>query len=182
MCLRCRRCTQTGWPSESRSLGLAEWGEAVGLHPLFCEAEAGADSVADHGERNPGAEEQAITGHEATSMIDGEKGAPELIDCAAVFAETGAGGQVEHPDADDGEENQARDPYVACNFVALHAGDEEAAYHGYEEGEDCGEEFGSGGVSIGAVHRHDAHDETKDGEGKEGVGEEPERLAAQFAD
>ncbi len=110
----------------------------------------GADGVADHGERNPGAEEQAVASHQAAAVIDVEEGAPELFDCAAVLAEAGAGGQVEHPDADDGKENQAGDPDVACDVVALHAGDEEAADHGDEEGEDRGEELGIGGVGVGA--------------------------------
>ena len=46
-----------------------------------------------------------------------------------LFAEAVAGGQVEHPDADDGEEQQAGDPDVAGDVVLLHLGDDEAADH-----------------------------------------------------
>src|SRR5579871_1175501 len=149
---------------------------------LVGEAEACADGVADHRQRNPGTEEEAVACHQTAAVVDGEEGAPELFDCAAIFAKTRAGGQIEHPDADDGEEDHARDPDVACNFVALSAGDEKAADHGYEEGEHRGEELGIRRVRVGTVEPHDTDDDVEEDESKEGVGEEPERLAAEFAD
>ena len=47
------------------------------------EAELCADGVADHGERNPGADEEAVAAHEAAAVVDVEEGAPELFDGAA---------------------------------------------------------------------------------------------------
>ncbi len=55
-------------------------------------------------------------------MTEGEEGAPDFFDGAAVFAEAGAGGQVDHPDADDGEDDQAGDPGVDRDLVVVDAG------------------------------------------------------------
>ena len=117
---------------------------AASLSAEFC-----ADGVADHGEGNPGADEKAVAAHEAAAVVDVEEGAPEFIDGSAFFAEAVAGGQVEHPDADDGEEEQAGDPDVAGDVVLLHLGDDEAADHGDQECDDGAQWFGRGGVGIG---------------------------------
>ncbi len=61
---------------------------------------------------------------------------------AAVFAEAVAGGQIEHPDADDREEDETGDPDVGCDVVVVDAGEEEAADQRDQEGKDSAERFG----------------------------------------
>lgn len=114
--------------------------------------EPGTDGVTDHGERDPRANQQAVTAHEAAAMVEGEEGAPKLFNSSAGFAETFAGGQVEDTDAGDGEDDQARDPRVACNVALVDASQEEAADHWGQEGKDGPEllgcrESGSGWLS-----------------------------------
>ena len=70
-----------------------------------------------------------ITGHQTAAIAERKEGSPEFFDGATMFAKAVAGGQVEHPHADYGEEQQARNPDVASNYVLLHLGDDEATYH-----------------------------------------------------
>jgi hypothetical protein len=155
------------------------WAGACGLgfQPKLC-----ADGVADHGERCPCAYQQAVATHEAAAVADIKEGAPEFFHGSALLAETVAGGQVEHPDADDGEEEKAGDPDVACNVVLLDARDKEAADHGNQEGEDGADDLGwqRVGIRVGEGHAADGDGENKHRE--KGVGEEPERLATEVAE
>ena len=114
-------------------------------------------------------------------MAEGEEGAPELFDGAAVFAEAGAGRQVDHPDADDGEDDQAGDPGADRDVVAVNASKEEAADHRSQKSKDRAEQFGLRRVGVGVVERHDSDDNGEQDEGNEGVGEEPESLAREVA-
>ena len=95
-----------------------------------------AYSISDHREGHPRADEDAIASHEATAVVEGEKGTPELFDRAAVLAETIASGKAEHPDADDRENDQAGDPGVACDDVVLYARKKKAAKHWNQSGEE----------------------------------------------
>ena len=115
-------------------------------------------------------------------MADIEEGAPEFFDGAAVLAETVAGGQVEHPDTDDGEQEQAGDPDVAGYVVLLGAGDEEAANHGDDEGEQGAEDLGKGGVGVGVGKRHRADGEGEHKHCERRVREEPEGFAAKVSE
>lgn len=111
-------------------------------------------------------------------MSDIEEGAPKLLDGATVFAETVASGQVEDPDADDGEEKQTRDPDVAGYVILLGAGDDEAAEHGNHESEEGAEYLGQRGVGVWVGERHcaDGQGEYKHGESR--MRKEPEGFAA----
>ena len=128
------------------------------------------------------ADEQAVAAHEAAAVLEVEEGAPEFVECAAVLAEAVAGGKVEHPDADDREDEQAGDPDVAGDVVALRAGDEEADDHGDEEGQGRAEQLGSGGVLVGMAEGDggDDCDEGKDGD--QGVRAKPDGFGTEFAD
>jgi hypothetical protein len=111
---------------------------------VFCgglgfEAEGGSEGVADHGKGDPCADEDTVPAHEAAAVAEAEEGAPELFDCSAGLAEAVAGGQVEYPDADDGENNDARDPDVAGDIVVVEAGEEEATYHWDQKCQNGGE-------------------------------------------
>ena len=114
-------------------------------------------------------------------MAEGEEGAPELFDGAAIFAEASAGRQVEHPHADDGEDDQAGDPGVDCDVVVVDAGKEKAADQRGQKSKDGAEELGLCGVGVWVVERHDSDDDGEQDEGDEGVGEEQESLAREIA-
>ena len=123
-------------------IGFQQWcrqGSSLGV-----EAEACADGVADHGEWHPGSDEKAVSAHESAAVVDGEEGALELLQCAAGLAEAVAGGQVQNPDAGDGEEDDAGDPDIACSVVLLDAADDEAAEHWDQEREEGAEQLGRG--------------------------------------
>ena len=90
----------------------------------------------------PGTDEEAVPTHESAAMTEGEEGSPELFDGPAVFAETFAGGQVEHPDTDEREDDQAGDPGVGRDIVLLQASYDCAAEHGNKCGHNRGENLG----------------------------------------
>ena len=66
-------------------------------------------------------------------MRDVEEGADELLGCATVIAEADSCGQIEYPDADQCEGDEAGDPGGSRRDVALLAGDEEASFEWEEE-------------------------------------------------
>lgn len=105
--------------------------------------ELSAYRVTDHGEWKPGSDEEAVPTHEATAVVEGEEGTPEFFDCSTVFAEAFAGRQVEHPDTDDREDDQAGDPGVGSDIVLLHASYDCAAEHRDKYGENSGENLRS---------------------------------------
>jgi len=119
-------------------------------------------------------------------VVDVEEGAPEFFCGAAGLAEAGAGGQIEHPDADRGEEQQAGDPDMAGDLgvfaIALSAGDEEAGDQGYEEGERSGEDLGRCGVGVGMGEGNDAPDSGEEEDREERVEGKPECVAYEVAD
>ena len=161
--------------------GSIEAGELVG--GFFFEAVVGADGVADEGEWRPGAYGEALTGHEAAAVGDGEEGAPEFVERAAVLAEAVAGGEIEHPDTDGGEHEQAGDPDVTRDVVALNFGDDEAGDHGYKDDEQRTDFFRAGGFGVGVsdvAHSKDRGDHDEHGE--HGMNGEPKGLAAEVAD
>ncbi len=97
------------------------------MEALVSEGEPCADGVANHGERNPRADKKAVAAHEAAAVVEAEEGAPEFFGGSAAFAEPVAGGQAEHPDADEREEDEAGDPDVACDGAVMDAGEEKTA-------------------------------------------------------
>lgn len=115
-------------------------------------------------------------------MGEGEEGSPELLHGPAVLAEAVAGGQVQHPDAYDGEDHQAGDPDVACGVVLLDAGDDQAAEHRDEGYQQRGQKLRRWRVWIRVAQRHDAEDRSEKDKSQERVGEEPEGLAGEVAD
>ena len=114
-------------------------------------------------------------------MGEGEEGAPELLGRSAVFAEASAGGKVEHPDADDGKEDEARDPDVSCDPAAMNAGEEKAADHWDEKSEDGAEQLRVGGVGVRVVQGYHADSNCEQDDGNEGMGEEPDGLTGEIA-
>ena len=110
-----------------------------------------------------------------------EEGAGELLDGSALLAETVAGGEVDDPDAGEREEDASGDPDEAGDGVWTAFGDDEAADHGDEEGEDGADDLGTGGVDVRAGEGDGEDHEGEQGDGGEGVDEEPERLAAEIA-
>jgi len=99
-----------------------------------------------------------------------------------VLAEAVAGGEVEHPDADGGEHEQAGNPNVARDVVALNFGDDETGDHGHEDDEQCADFFGADGFRVGVsdvAHGEDRGDHDEHGE--HGVNCEPESLVAEVA-
>jgi len=145
------------------------------------ESELRADGVADHGERYPRAYQEAVAAHEAAAVGEGEEGAPELFEGAAALAEAVAGGQIEHPDANDGEGDYAGDPDVGCDVVVMDAGEKEAADHRDEEGTDGSEQLRRRGVWVGMVQGHGANGDREQDDSNERMSQEPESLAAKFA-
>jgi hypothetical protein len=141
------------------------------------EGELCADSVADHGERCPGADQRTIAADEAAAVAEAEEGAPDFFDGATVFAQAGSGGQIQYPDADDRKDDQAGDPGVDRSGVVVDAGEQKAADHRGQKSERGGEQLGCRGVGVGVVERHDSDDDGEQDEGDEGVGEKPESLA-----
>ena len=110
-------------------------------------------------------------------MTEGEEGAPDLLKAAAVFAQTRPGGQIQHPDAGDGEDDEAGYPGVNRALIVVDAGEEEAADHWRHEGQRGAKQLWLRRVGIGMVERHDSYDDGEQDEGDESVGEEPDSLA-----
>ena len=148
---------------------------------LAVEAEFRTDGVADEGEWNPGTYEETIAAHEAAAVVDVEEGAIELLERAAVLAEAVSGGQVEDPDADHGEDEQAGNPDVASDLIG-HPGEEEAHEPGDQDGQNRREDFGVGRVGVRVEHPEDAHHDEQGNDGDQGVSEKPQGFAAKFAD
>jgi hypothetical protein len=149
---------------------------------LGFEAESGADGVTDRRERYPGAYQHAVSAHQAAAVGEGKEGAPEFFNRSACLAKAVAGGQVEHPDADYGEDDEAGDPHVTGDVVLLVVGDEEAAKHRHEKDEDRAEQLWRDCLGVGVVKRHGADDKDEEDDRDKRVGEKPERLAAELAD
>jgi len=140
-----------------------------------------AERVADHRERYPCADEQAVAAHQATALLVREEGTPKLFGCAAVFAKAVAGRQVEDSDADDREKDQAGDPDIVCDVVVVDAREEETADHGDEKGKDGAELLWDRRVGIRMVEGHDTDGDREKDDSHEGVGKEQECLATQVA-
>lgn len=115
-------------------------------------------------------------------MGDVKEGAPEFLGAGAVITEAGAGGEVEYPEAEDGEEEDAGDPDVAGCVVLLEAGNQIAAGEREYEGQDGGQELGGVGVGVGLGDGDRCKGEAEDQEGHRGVGGEPEDLSEQVRD
>ena len=114
-----------------------------------------AERVADHGERYPCADEQAIAGHQAAALLIREEGTPKLFGCTAALAKAVTGRQVEDSDANDREKDQAGDPDIVCDLVLVDAREEKTADHRDEKGKDRAELLWGRRVGIGMVERHD---------------------------
>ena len=115
-------------------------------------------------------------------MVDGEEGAAKFFHGSAALAEAVSGGQVQHPDAGDGEDYDAGDPDVAGCIVLLDAGDDEATKHRHQEGQEGAEQLWRCGVRVRMIEPDDGDDEGQQDEREKRVGEEPEGLAGEVAD
>ena len=146
------------------------------------EAELCSDGVADHGERYPGTEEWTVSTHETASVGEGEEGTPELLGCATAFAESVACGEIEHPDAYDGEDDKAGDPDVLRRVVLLQAGDDETGEQGDQSCEQGAENLWLHHAWIGMVEGDDPDDDDEKEKSQQGVSQEPEGLPGEVAD
>ena len=99
-----------------------------------------------------------------------------------MLAETGAGGQIENPDADCGEHQEAGDPDVTGNVIALYFGDGEADKHGQHENQQGADFLGHGCIWIRMEEAHHRDGGDHDDDGDERVDGEPHRLAAEVPD
>ena len=115
-------------------------------------------------------------------MGEGEEGTPELLGCAAAFAESVACGEIEHPDAYDGEDDKAGDPDVLRRVVLLQAGDDESGEHGDQSCEQGAENLRLHHAGIGMIEGDDPDDDDEKEKSQQGVSQEPERLSRKVAD
>lgn len=148
---------------------------------LVVQAESCSNCVADHAQWDPCAYQEAVATHKAGAVTYVEEGAGKLLDGSALLAETVAGGEVDDPDAGEREEDASGDPDEAGDGVRTALGNDEAANHGDEEGEDGADDLGTGGVDVRPGEGDGKDHEGEQGDGGEGVDEEPERLTAEIA-
>ena len=99
-----------------------------------------------------------------------------------MLAEAGAGGEIENPDADCGEHQEARDPDVTGDVVALYFGDDETNQHGQQENQQCADFFRLGCVGIRMREAHPEDGGDHDGDRDDRVDGEPHSLAAEVPD
>ena len=114
-----------------------------------------------------------------------KKGAVELfedVSVDALVAEAGPGGQVDDPDAHGGEHENAGDPDVPGDLIALRLRNHEAGAECDQRDEDRAQLFGTGCVGVGMEEPHDEDRRHHDGHSEDGVQRKPERLLAEVTD